>query len=146
METDNQKIKAFKKFVVTFEGEGIDMPEEANLSDFETFEDFKKHLKKHRIKYNESDGVFTKRDDEYAWWIWDADNRGNSLGWLFMFLEQLTGTYWDEMCENVFATPDCPLEVAFNALKKLESLEFGVDENGDVFDGDGDPIYINEEN
>lgn len=146
METDNQKIKAFKKFVVTFEGEGIDMPEEANLSDFETFEDFKAHLKKHRIKYNESDGVFTKRDDEYAWWIWDADNRGNSLGWLFMFLEQLTGTYWDEMCENVFATPDCPLEVAFNALKKLESLEFGVDENGDVFDGDGDPFYINEEN
>jgi hypothetical protein len=50
------------------------------------------------------------------------------------------------MCENVFATPDCPLEVAFNALKKLESLEFGVDEDGDVFDGDGDPFYINEEN
>ena len=139
-------IKAFKKFVVTFEGEDMDMPGDANLSDFETFEDFKAHLKKHRIKYNESDGVFTKRDDEYAWWIWDADNRGNSLGWLFMFLEQLTGTYWDEMCENVFATPDCPLEVAFNALKKLEILEFGVDEDGDVFDGDGDPIYINEEN
>jgi hypothetical protein len=139
-------IKAFKKFVVTFEGEDMDMPEEANLSDFETFEDFKAHLKKHRIKYNESDGVFTKRDDEYSWWIWDADDKGNSLGWLYMFLEQLTGTYWDEMCENVFATPDCPLEVAFNALKKLESLEFGVDEDGDVFDGDGDPIYINEEN
>lgn len=137
-------IKAFKKFVVTFEGEDMDMPGEANLSDFETFEDFKAHLKKHRIKYNESDGVFTKRDDEYAWWIWDADNRGNSLGWLFMFLEQLTETYWDEMCENVFATPGCPLEVAFNALKKLERLEFGVDADGDVFDGDGDPIYINE--
>ena len=146
METDNQKIKAFKKFEVTFGGEDMDMPGEANLSDFETFEDFKKHLKKHRIKYNEADGVFTKRDDEYAWWIWDADDRGNSLGWLFMFLEQLTETYWDEMCENVFATPDCPLEVAFNALKRLESLEFGVDENGDVFDGDGDPFYINEEN
>jgi hypothetical protein len=139
-------IKAFKKFVVTFEGEDMDMPEEANLSDFETFEDFKAHLKKHRIKYNEADGVFTKRDDEFAWWIWDADDKGNSLGWLYMFLEQLTGTYWDEMCENVFATPDCPLEVAFNALKKLESLEFGVDEDGDVFDGDGDPFYINEEN
>lgn len=85
-------IKAFKKFVVTFEGEDMDMPEEANLSDFETFEYFKKHLKKHRIKYNESDGVFTKRDDEYAWWIWDADDKGNSLGWLFMFLEQLKAT------------------------------------------------------
>lgn len=142
--TKRNDIKAFKKFVVTFEGEDIDMSEEANLSDFETFEDFKKHLKKHRIKYNEGDGVFTKRDEEYAWWIWDADDKGNSLGWLFMFLEQLTGTYWDEMCENVFATPDCPLEVAFNALKKLESLEFGVDEDGDVFDGDGDPFYINE--
>lgn len=143
---DNQKIKAFKKFEVTFGGEDMDMPGEANLSDFETFEDFKEHLKKHRIKYNKEDGVFTKRDDEYAWWIWDADNRNNSLGWLFMFLEQLTETYWDEMCENVFATPDCPLEVAFNALKRLESLEFGVDEDENVFDGDGDPYYINEGN
>lgn len=143
---DNQKIKAFKKFEVTFGGEDMDMPGEANLSDFKTFEDFKAHLKKHRIKYNESDGVFTKRDDEYAWWIWDADEHDNSLGWLYMFLEQLTETYWDEMCENVFATPDCPLEVAFNALKRLESLEFGVDADGDVFDGDGEPFYINEEN
>ena len=121
----------FKKFIVTFGGEDMDMPGEANLSDFNTFEEFKEHLKKHRIKYNKEDGVFTKRDDEYAWWIWDAEDRDNSLGWLFLFLEQLTETYWDEMCENVFATPDCP-------------LEFGVDENGDVFDGDGEPFYINE--
>lgn len=145
METDNQKIKALKKFEVTFGGENMDMPGEANLSDFETFEEFEQHLKKHRIKYNKGDGVFTKRDDEYAWWIWDADDRDNSLGWLFMFLEQLTETFWDEMCENVFATPDCPLEVAFNALKRLESLEFGVDEDGDVFDVDGNPFYISED-
>lgn len=63
-----------------------------------------------------------------------------------MFLEQLTETYWDEMCENVFATPNCPLEVAFNALKRLESMEFGVGEDGEVFNRDGDPFYINEEN
>lgn len=137
-------MDTFKKFEVTFGGEDMDMPGEANLSDFESFEDFKQHLKKNRIRYDEEEGVFYRKGEMYSWWIWDADEHDNSLGWLFVFLEQLTETYWDEMCENVFATPNCPLEVAFNALKRLESMEFGVGEDGEVFDRDGEPFYINE--
>lgn len=38
-------MDTFKKFEVTFGGEDMDMPGEANLSDFNTFEEFKEHLK-----------------------------------------------------------------------------------------------------
>ena len=128
-----------KRFEVVFGGNEFDMPAEINLSEIETFEEFEAHLKKHRIRYNMDEGVFTKG---YAWWIWDADDHDNSLGWLFMFLENLTLTYWDEMCENVFASTNCSLADAFDALKRLETKEFGLDEDGEPFTNDGEAYHL----
>lgn len=101
---------------------------EFQLSDYNTFEEFDKELKSHRIKWDKHQGCFNyKGDDEGLFFVISEKDYGATADWchpeLQAYMQKKLYKDWFEDAESVFFAPGLELEDAFNQLKKIDGVE-----------------------
>lgn len=101
---------------------------EFRLSDYDTFEEFAKELKSHRIEWNKDEGCFTyKGEDEGLFFVISEKDYDTITDWCHPELEKYMNKHlsknWSEDMESVFFAPGLELEDAFNQLKKIDDVE-----------------------
>ena len=104
---------------------------EFQLSDYDTFEEFAKELKSHRIKWNKDEGCFTYRGvDEGLFFVISEKDYSAIADWHHGELEEYMNKHlsenWSEDAESTFFAPGLELEDAFNQLKKIDGVELGL--------------------
>lgn len=101
---------------------------EFRLSDYDTFEEFAKELKSHRIKWNKYEGCFTYRgEEEGLFFVISEKDYGAIADWchpeLATYMQEKLYKDWFEDDDSVFFAPGLELEDAFNQLKKIDGVE-----------------------
>lgn len=101
---------------------------EFRLSDYDTFEEFAKELKSHRIKWDKYEGCFNYRgEEEGLFFVISEKDYGAIADWchpeLVTYMQEELYKDWFEDDDSVFFAPGLELEDAFYQLKKIDSVE-----------------------
>ena len=101
---------------------------EFRLRDYDTFEEFAKELKAHKIKWDKYEGCFAYRgEDEGLFFVISEKDYGAIADWchpeLATYMQENLYKDWFEDDDSVFFAPGLELEDAFNQLKKIDGVE-----------------------
>lgn len=101
---------------------------EFNLADYDTFEEFAKVLKAHKVKWDKEEGCFIcNGDDENLFFVISEKEYGCVADWchpeLEAYIQENLCKDWFEEDDSVFVAPDLKLKDAFNQLKKIDGVE-----------------------
>ncbi len=123
----NMEVKFKNTYVVSVLNPG-DCDIEFQLSDYDTFEEFAKELKAHKIKWDKYEGCFNyKGEDEGLFFVISEKDYGATADWchpeLAMYMRENLYKDWFEDDDSVFFAPGLELEDAFNQLKKIDGAE-----------------------
>ena len=101
---------------------------EFNLADYNTFEEFAKVLKAHKVKWDKEEGCFIcNGDDENLSFVISEKEYGCVADWchpeLESYMRENLYDGWGEDGDSVFFAPELKLKDAFNQLKKIDGVE-----------------------
>lgn len=121
------EVKFKNTYVISVLNPG-DCDIEFQLCDYDTFEEFAKELKAHKIKWDKYEGCFTyKGEDEGLFFVISEKDYGATADWchpeLATYMQENLYKDWFEDDDSVFFAPGLELEDAFNQLKKIDGVE-----------------------
>lgn len=101
---------------------------EFNLADYNTFEEFSKALKSHKVKWDKGEGCFICGDDDESLFFVISEKEYECVAdWchpeLEAYIQENLHKDWFEDDDSVFVAPDLKLKDAFNQLKKIDGVE-----------------------
>jgi hypothetical protein len=101
---------------------------EFNLADYDTFEEFAKVLKSHKVKWDKEEGCFIcNGGDESLFFVISEKDYGCVADWchpeLVAYMQENLYDGWIEDDDSVFFAPELKLKDAFNQLKKIDGVE-----------------------
>lgn len=101
---------------------------EFHLADYNTFDEFSKALKSHKVKWDKEEGCFICSDDDESLFFVISEKEYECVAdWchpeLVAYMQENLYDGWIEDDDSVFFAPELKLKDAFNQLKKIDGVE-----------------------